>query len=216
MKFTGTVVCAGLSGSAADVTASRWKGVGYFRTRVIPANPQSAAQVLHRGHFSDVVAWWHDQEQQVKDECGRLMFGQAMSGFNGFTKRNVTDLAGFDKTPPVEIWPRIMPLNAQVNPIADDLSQDAGGTSKQVVLLWGQGEAVATDKMYFLAGEAADQNAIPTNLFLVEKETTATNAETVTLTMPKAAQGYRIFALVEHTENSTFSVARSCFAQSIA
>lgn len=217
MKYTGTVVCAALSGSAADVTASRWKGIGYFRTRVVPANPKSADQILQRGHFSDIVSWWHDLEEQLQDEAKRLCFGLAMSGFNAFVKRNLYDLAGFDKVVPVEIWPRIMPLNAQINPIADDLAAATGaGLTKEVDLTWSQGEAAGADMGYVVAGEAVDADAIPKNLFLVEKENITAGDESATLTMPAADTGYRIFLLIEHTADSTFSIARSDWAKSKA
>ena len=220
MKYTGTILVAGLSGSAADVTASKWKGIGYFRTRVIPANPNSPGefgQAEHRGRFATVVAWWHDLEEQVKDDVARLMFGQAVSGFNGFTKRNLQDVSlGTAKVRKEFQWPRIMPLNASVNPIADDLALDAGEETKELDLSWSQGESDEADKMYFVAGEAADEDAVPANLFLVEKDITLTNGSPSTLTMPSAGQGYRIFALVEHTEDHTFSIARTAFGTSKA
>ncbi|HUX17157.1 MAG TPA: hypothetical protein VMW52_11840, partial [Phycisphaerae bacterium] len=121
MKYTGTIVVAALSGSAADVTASRWKGLGYFRTRVIPANPNSAGefgQAEHRSRFARCVSWWHDVEQQIQDECARLTFGLARSGFNHFTDRNLTDMSkGTALSRKDAVPPRIMPLNASVNPI---------------------------------------------------------------------------------------------------
>jgi len=217
MKYTGTIVCSGLSGSAGDVTASRWKGLGYFRTRVIPANPNSADQVLQRGHFTDIVSWWHDVEEQLQDEAKRLAYGMALSGFNAFVKRNLKDLAGFDYLVPVETWPRIMPLNAVVNPVADDLVAAVGTVaSKDLILTWSQGEAAAADKVYVLAGEATADGDVPKNLFLVEKETTAADTETLTVSMPVADQGYQVWLLVEKVADSTFSIARSAWATSKA
>ena len=217
MKFTPSIIVSGLSGSSGGATASRWKGIGFFRARVVPANPNSADQQLQRGHMTDIVAWWHDMEAQIVAECGRLCFGMPMSGFNAFTKRNVSDLAGFDKAVPVEIWPRIMPLNAQTNPIADDLTVDVGAAlSNDLDLTWSLGEADAADQVYILAGEAVDADAIPKNLFLVEKETHDADGSPITLSMPKADEGYRIFLLVEHLADSTFSIARTGWAKSKA
>ena len=94
--------------------ASRWKGVGFFRARVVPANPNSAGvygQAEHRSLFRTVVSWWHDLEAQVQEECDRLCFGMALSGFNAFVKRNLWDMGlGTAESRKEFAWGRIMPL----------------------------------------------------------------------------------------------------------
>lgn len=220
MKYTGTIVVAALSGSAADVTASRWKGLGYFRTRVIPANPNSPGefgQAEHRSRFARCVSWWHDVEQQIQDECARLTFGLARSGFNHFTDRNLTDMSkGTASSRKDAVPPRIMPLNASVNPIGE-LTVVVGPTvAKSLSLSWLQGEALPGDTIYVLAGEAVDADTMPDNLFLQSKEVVAVGDFSFSPVMPVGNQGYRVFVLVEHGADSTFSIARSGWAVSKA
>lgn len=57
MKFTGTIASE-LSGSLGGITASRNRGGGYFRQKVIPTNPNTARQSVVRTLIQDLNAHW--------------------------------------------------------------------------------------------------------------------------------------------------------------
>lgn len=199
MKAILSVLLSDLRGKAGNVVASAWKGINYFREHVIPANPNTAAQQTQRACMTRGVAWWHDIEAQVQDECKRLVAGLPLSGFNGFIKRNVKDMAD-------SVDLRIIPLNADVLPIGTLAAATGAGLTKEIDLTFAQGEAVAADELYIIACTYF-AGALGPALSLIEKETTNPDAGTLTITMPTADEPYMVYVLVEHPADSTFSVA---------
>jgi len=197
MKAIPSVLFSQLRGKAGTVVASGWKGIPYVRRHLIPANPNSAGQQTQRALFAKVVSWWHDLESQVQDECEALVEGLSMSGYNAFVKRNLKDLAD-------AVDPRIMPLNATVNPI-NTFAGAAGGGAKTIDVTWVQGEADALDTVYIIAAE--DDGGDPgDNLAVIEKDTNTTDVLGSTLTMGKASTLYHLWCLVEDGSDH-FSVA---------
>jgi len=57
MKFIGTIA-TDFSGSIGGITASRNRGGGYFRQRVVPVNPNTFRQSLIRTIFQDLQSTW--------------------------------------------------------------------------------------------------------------------------------------------------------------
>jgi hypothetical protein len=67
MLFLPTIG-AKLSGSLGGITASRGRGGGYFRSRVVPTNPGSAAQGVVREIFATLsVRWKGDLTPEQRD-----------------------------------------------------------------------------------------------------------------------------------------------------
>jgi len=194
-----SVLISDISGKAGTVVFSKWKGRLYVRRHCIPANPNTPDQQTQRGWMRAVVAWWHDLEQQVQDHCGELAAVEQISGFNAFVARNVKDL--YDM-----VHARIMPLNAETNPIADNLGASAGA-SGQIDLTWTLGEAAGANKVYVLTG-LLDADGNVQNLTLFQKETTAASAGALTVTGLTPGTNYGIWLLVEHIATSKFSIAR--------
>jgi len=82
-----SVTASGTIGDA--ITFSNWKGLPYVRSRVIPANPQTASQVSIRGVMTDAVSSWQDVAQvpaASKLSWDYYASGTGMSGFNRFVK----------------------------------------------------------------------------------------------------------------------------------
>jgi len=208
MKVRWSPLISQASGATGPIVASRWRGIDYIRERIVPANPKSADQMTQRNFLTKCVAWWHDLEEQVQDYCKLLVLGEPMSGFNAFTKRNLKDMAD-------EVECRIMPLNAVPNPITT-LAGVAGAATKEISLTWVQGEADPADSIYCLAGEIAEAGDIPANLALSDTGIATAGTEACTAIMGKADQLYAIWALVEHEEDSSFSIAAFCEATSKA
>ncbi len=88
MKITPTVAVARLSGSSGGITAASTKGVNYFRERVTPKNPNTAAQILVRTSMGSMNTLWRSMSATIKAYLNVLGSPQSLSGFNVFTKDN--------------------------------------------------------------------------------------------------------------------------------
>lgn len=60
MKFTTGAMVGDLSGSIGSTTASRNKFGSYFRSKVIPVNPNTTRQQTIRSIFATLVSAWND------------------------------------------------------------------------------------------------------------------------------------------------------------
>lgn len=93
-KTTAPLMSLKASGTIADtLTFFDWKGVNAVRTRVVPANPRSNAQVAQRGLLTDAVDEWHaagytDNDKSAWDRLAATL-GRAMTGFNAMVKAYV-------------------------------------------------------------------------------------------------------------------------------
>jgi len=90
-RVTGPLFSLTASGTLSDViTYSQWKGLFYVRTRVIPANPQTASQTSIRGTLTAGVSIWHDDTSMPaasKTSWEYYASGTHMSGFNRYMKK---------------------------------------------------------------------------------------------------------------------------------
>jgi len=120
MKVTFSVLVAGLSGKSGDVVASRWKGIPFFRQRVVPANPQSTAQMAQRNRNTTKVWMWQEQLPLQRQAWEAFVQGQALSAFNGFVGANKVD-------PMADTGLILSPFNPDVDPVADFAFTDATG-----------------------------------------------------------------------------------------
>ncbi len=75
----------------SDTVFSKWKGINYIRSRVVPHNPKSAAQVAIREALAGLVAMWQDAYPSVKLNWDEWASGRDYSGFNKFIGKNVID-----------------------------------------------------------------------------------------------------------------------------
>lgn len=89
-RVTGPLFSLTASGTIADViTYSRWKGLAYVRTRVIPHNPQTASQTSIRNTLTAGVSLWHTVAcvpTASKTSWDFYAAGTGMSGFNRYMK----------------------------------------------------------------------------------------------------------------------------------
>jgi len=77
-----------LSGAAGEAAVfANWKGIGYRRKYVIPANPKTVAQTAIRTKFTNAVAKWHLWNTVRQLVFSFLASGQALSGFNLLVSR---------------------------------------------------------------------------------------------------------------------------------
>lgn len=89
-RVTGPMFSLTASGTIGDViTYSSWKGLAYVRSRVIPANPQTAGQVSIRDTLTAGVSTWRDDAQvdaTSRSSWDYYASGTGMSGFNRYIK----------------------------------------------------------------------------------------------------------------------------------
>lgn len=98
-RVTGPLFSLTASGTIGDViTYSRWKGLAYVRTRVIPANPQTASQTSIRGTLSAGVSLWQTvacMPDASKTSWDFYASGTGMSGFNRYMKSFIETNSGW-------------------------------------------------------------------------------------------------------------------------
>jgi len=90
-RVQGPLFSVTASGTIGDaITYSNWKGLPYVRSRVIPANPKTAAQTSIRNTMTGGVSAWQDTASVPA--TSRLSWdyyasGTGMSGFNRYIKK---------------------------------------------------------------------------------------------------------------------------------
>jgi len=133
VKLTFSALVSGMSGKSSDLVAASWKGVPYVRRRVVPKNPNSAAQQTQRGRMARQAAWWRSLPSALKSFIDDLAVGQGMSGFNLSTHANLDALIA-------SLAPPICPGNPSINPIAD-LADATSTTDGEIDVTWSQASA---------------------------------------------------------------------------
>ena len=93
-KLTGPLMSLGASGTIAKtITFGKWKGINTARQRVVPSNPNSAAQQAQRALMATVVAFWRGFLVGVDGKAAwnrdATSSGKAQSGFNAYTSSAV-------------------------------------------------------------------------------------------------------------------------------
>ena len=90
-RVTGPLFSLTASGTIGDIiTYSRWKGLSYVRTRVIPANPKTASQTSVRDTMTAGVSAWRETASVTatsKLSWDYYASGTGMSGFNRYIKQ---------------------------------------------------------------------------------------------------------------------------------
>jgi hypothetical protein len=75
--------------SQSDTVFSKWKGINYIRSRVIPANPKTALQDQVRDSLSQMVDAWQEAEGSMRLNNNFYASGKNYSGFNRFLSENL-------------------------------------------------------------------------------------------------------------------------------
>lgn len=88
-KITLSPLIVDVRSKVADMVFSKWKGVNYVRSRVIPSNPQSDGQTAVRDALSQLVAIWKIISAKVQSNNNVYAEGTDKSGFNVFIGANV-------------------------------------------------------------------------------------------------------------------------------
>lgn len=132
-KTTAPLFGFGASGQLAEaIVYGHWKGIGYARKYVVPANPNTAAQSTQRGYMADAVDAWHTVGAEALEAADKLAWNRyagvlgPMSGFNAFCKEWM-DEAVAGGTPAGHFF-NMDVTAATHNAFAADIDSDVGGT----------------------------------------------------------------------------------------
>jgi len=89
-RLTGPLFSLGASGTIADtLTYASWKGIPYVRTRVIPANPNTAEQQEVRGVFITLNEMWKRMPQMARDPWVYAVRGRPLTARNRHIQENI-------------------------------------------------------------------------------------------------------------------------------
>jgi hypothetical protein len=102
-KVTSPLFSFSASGQVGKaIVYSSWKGINYVRRYVIPANPDTAAQQVIRGYFTDAVSAWHAETSTVRTAWTDYAktHGLQESGFNLYVGVYIKFLVDHSGTPP--------------------------------------------------------------------------------------------------------------------
>lgn len=90
-KTTAPLLSFSATGTIAKTQVySKWKGRGYVRRHVIPANPNSTEQQKTRGVFTVANSIWKGAPSLFTDTWNLFATGQVLTGRNAFTSKYVT------------------------------------------------------------------------------------------------------------------------------
>lgn len=88
-RVTYSPLIVQMSGTTGDAVFSRWKGINYVRSRVIPANPQTPAQTKQRDALSHTLDMWQSIKAWGKGVWDYFATGYALSGYNRYMAENI-------------------------------------------------------------------------------------------------------------------------------
>lgn len=92
-KITGPLMSLSASGTIADtLTFSSWKGIPYARTRVIPANPQSAEQTNTREVFRWLFSLYKFMPTIAREPWLAAAVGVALTPINMLLSKNIAPM----------------------------------------------------------------------------------------------------------------------------
>ena len=104
VKVFAPMLSLDASGTLGDaVTFSKWKGRNYVRERVIPANPETGAQVGRRAMFKFLTQRWQDLSNTPIASWQDLADQLIASTFNAYVSYNLQRWHNF--LPPHQTYP---------------------------------------------------------------------------------------------------------------
>lgn len=195
MKYQPSVLVSTLSGSAGGLTAANWKGRGYFRTLVIPTNPNTAAQQTQRNAFTRCVDCFQSLPSDIKEWLDTLGADSQLSGYNAYMRDAVPDERD-------NHGHRIVPQNRYAPNLESFAAATGSGASGTAELTWSQGDFAADDEIdvYYRKAEATGD----------EYETGWTQADTSGTTM--SDESYEVSGLDPDTDYLFAAVPHSADA----
>lgn len=201
ISFSPLIVEA--SGKVKDTVFSRWKGRAYIRSRVTPANPQSAAQTLVRNSLARCVSLWQSFTADMYTNWNTYASPYSISGYNAFVKANrATEQAGTEL--------QVTAVDSVLSGL-DTLSAASGGASGEIDLTW-TGGSVGADKYAYVLSRLDGTDA----LVLEESTTTLISAGARTISGLSAGDTYQMYVAVFDDTENTLSISKGDTAVALA
>lgn len=163
----------------SDTVFSKWKGINYIRSRVIPHNPKTAPQVAIREALARLVSLWQDAYAAVKINWDDWASGRDYSGFNKFIGKNVLN----------ERDSNLIDIMQEVG-FTKLLTWSAatGSATKEIDVTWTITPVPANTDLEILCKE------VGSSVWNVKGRYNAATASPQTITMEKAATVYELYA----------------------
>lgn len=193
-RLTFSPLIAGMSGKTADAVCASWKGRSYVRKRVIPANPNTAAQQTVRESMGRLSPVWRSLESQIKAVQDDYAVNDALSGWNWFTSQNRV----LEQTYDTDV---ITPPNRDIDFVTGITLTDLGGGSLKVD--WTGGTTGADYYIYVLARRTTAANEL-NSFAVISKDTTLVSVGTETIPIA-ASQDFKVVVIVEEATPGLFS-----------
>ena len=94
-KITGPLLSLGASGQIGKTLVfAKWRGVGYVRQYVVPANPQTVAQQLTRNTFATIRSMFKIASTIARAPFDAFATGRPLLGVNQYLKSNILAMLG--------------------------------------------------------------------------------------------------------------------------
>lgn len=181
MKVTYSVLVSSMSGTSANVVASKWKGINYVRQHVIPHNPQTTAQTAVRDALARCVTLWRSLSIVIKGWLDTYGVDYKMSGFNVFMSKSRTLEQAASLIKPV-------PDNPYCPAVSAFAPVTGIGASGDIDLTWTDNAPTAFDSLVVLARKS-DANVFDSITGF------AASTESGTLTGLTADEDYDVYGM---------------------
>lgn len=201
ISFSPLIVEA--SGKVKDTVFSRWKGRPYIRSRVTPANPNTASQQAVRNSLARCVALWQSVTADMKTNWNTYASPYSISGYNAFVQANRAD----------EQAGNVLQVTAQDSVLEglDTLTAASGGASGEIDLTWTGGTTGADKYAYILTRKDGEDS-----LTLEESTTTLVSAGARTISGLSAGDDYQVYVAVYDDTEGTLSISKGDTATALA
>lgn len=192
---TGNVL-GKVSGKLGQIVGFAWKGIDVFRSYVIPANPQTTEQMLHRNNFKGIVSFSSYWLTSIIQPYWKA-FAIKMSEFNAFVKEN-SGILDFENNIDDVVMAKGPLFNGGITSVVADNSDNS------VKVDW------ETDKG--ADGEPTDKAVIcvyypKTNAVIVDDASATRETGTKTISVPDIAIGESVYTwLFFYRENEDKSL----------
>ncbi|MBA7534183.1 hypothetical protein ES705_26429 [subsurface metagenome] len=196
-KVMFSPIVVSVSGKVADAVFARWKGRNYIRSRVIPADPKSAAQLIVRESMARAVSLWQSLYAKVKTAMDVYAAGYRMSGYNWMVGQNRKDEESHDSN-------AITPANPKIDGAAT--FTPTTGAAGIITLDWTGGTESADHKVTALHRKVEVGSELDA-ITLFEEDTTVWSAQTLSMTGLDTGELYRVWIINEDTTDDTYSIS---------
>jgi len=202
-RITFSPLIVEASGKVKDTVFSRWKGRAYIRSRVTPANPQSAGQIAVRDSLARCVSLFQSVTAYMKTNWNAWASPFSISGYNGFVKLNRAD----------EQAGNIIQMTAQDTVLVgpDTFAAASGSGSGEIDLTW-TGGTTGADKYAYIVSRLDG-----TDVFVLEEsDTTLFSAGARTISGLSAGDTYQMYIAVFDDTEKTLSISKGDSAVALA